>query len=304
MKLFLTSDLHTDIWYSYVIDDRKRIEVDDPDESVAFETLDHIWKLYEYPIDVEGIVVAGDLTNDFQSTCYTLKWLSQKYKSVFFCVGNHDLVVRGGTPSKSNLQFLSSYEKVTNLEKYADSLGNVHLLDSSMVHPGIAGTMGFCDFKSTCSGSFAERMKIQWRRSWFDGKHWRLSDMSPDTVWKASRDSLLDIVRMQPKLILTHYAPIQVGITFDFRNDPGNAFFFFDGSEFFEELDHDTIWLCGHVHEARKAEYVNAKGFKVTILCNPTGYPEDHHKWIYKPDDGGRAVSSCPINIEDFIIEV
>jgi Icc-related predicted phosphoesterase len=304
MRLFLTSDIHTDIWFEYAIADRKRLEPDDPDESVVFETLEHIWNLYRYPTDVDGICVAGDITNDFQSTCSTLAWLSQKYKKVFFCVGNHDLVVRGGTPSKSNLQFMSSFEKVTNLERFADSLGNVHLLDSSMVHPGIAGTMGFCDFKSTCSGDFAERMKIHWRRNWFDGKHWRLDDMNPDFRWNASREAMLNTVRMQPKIMMTHYTPIQAGITFDYRNDPANAFFYFDGTEFFEELDHDTIWLCGHVHDARKAEYVNAKGFKVTILCNPSGYPSDEHKWLYRVDDRGRAISDKPLDQSDFVVDI
>ena len=61
------------------------------------------------------------------------------------------------------------------------------------------------------------------------------------------------------------------------------------------------------MHTAKKMVYTNAKGFKITILCNPNGYPEDSHTWVYEPKMWRgqiRAVNSFKYNNEGFIIEV
>jgi Icc-related predicted phosphoesterase len=306
MRYFVLSDIHTDLWFQFAVD-RKRLECYDPHESVTRETLDYIWKLREYPTDVDGIIVPGDITNDYQSTCYTIKWLSEKYKKVYIVIGNHDMTVRGGTPSQSNLQFLSSYEKVTNIGRYADSLGNCYLLDTSM-RERIAGTMGFADFKCCCpDAAWAERSKLYWKRSWYDGKYWRGKDFNADSLWKAESSRMRTLCLMQPKVMVTHFTPIQLGISFDFRNDPLNALFYFDAREFLEIFDHDAYWLCGHVHEAKRAVYTNAKGFKITILCNPNGYPEESHSWVYEPEMSKgqiRAIPKSEYSNDAFIIEV
>ena len=306
MRYFVLSDIHTDLWFPFAVD-RQRLECYDPHESVTRETLDYIWKLREYPTDVDGIIVPGDITNDYQSTCYTMKWLSEKYKKVYIVIGNHDMTVRGGTPSQSNLQFLSSYEKVTNIERYADSLGNCYLLDTSM-RDRIAGTMGFPDFKCCCPDkAWAERSKLYWKRSWYDGKHWRGKDFNADALWEAESSSMRTLCQMQPKVMVSHYTPIQLGISFDFRNDPNNALFYFDAKEFLEIFDHDAYWLCGHVHEAKRTVYTNAKGFKITILCNPNGYPEEPHSLVYEAETSKgqiRAIPKFEYSNEAFIIEV
>jgi Icc-related predicted phosphoesterase len=306
MRYFVLSDIHTDLWFTFAVD-RQRLECYDPHESVTRETLDYIWKLRDYPTDVDGIIVPGDITNDYQSTCYTIKWLSEKYKKVYIVIGNHDMTVRGGTPSQSNLQFLSSYEKVTNIGRYADSLGNCYLLDTSM-RERIAGTMGFADFKCCCpDAAWAERSKLYWKRSWYDGKYWRGKDFNADSLWKAESSRMRTLCLMQPKVMVTHFTPIQLGISFDFRNDPLNALFYFDAREFLEIFDHDAYWLCGHVHEAKRAVYTNAKGFKITILCNPNGYPEESHSWVYEPEMSKgqiRAIPKSEYSNDAFIIEV
>ena len=305
MKLFAISDIHTDVWFPNAVE-KDRWKIDDPPESASRDTLEYIWNMYEYPLDVDAILVAGDIANDYLTTTYTLKWLSEKYKKVYFVVGNHELCVRGGTPSKSNLQFLNSYEKVTNLGRYADSLGNCYLLDASM-RDGIAGTMGFADFKCCCYDVASEiRMKLAWRRSWFDGKHWRVHSMNPDDIWESERVRMHDLIGGKPKVLVTHYTPIQLGITFDARNDPGNAFFFFDAKEFLEEFEDDAYWVCGHTHYHYKAVYTNAKGAKVTILCNPNGYPESSHTALYAPSEK-RPKTATAIGLtenEHFIIEI
>lgn len=307
MRFFVLSDIHTDLWFPFAVD-RPRWECYDPHESVIQETLDYIWKLREYPTDVDGIIVPGDITNDYQSTCYTIKWLSEKYKKVYIVIGNHDMTVRGNaTPSRSNLPFKSSQEKVDALVEYGRELGNVRVLDK-MLYDDIAGTMGFADFKCCCPDtSWAERMKLYWKRSWYDGKYWRGKNFNADALWEAESRRMRTLCLMQPKVMVTHFTPIQLGISFDFRNDPLNAVFYFDAKEFLEIFDHDAYWLCGHVHEAKSTVYTNAKGFKITILCNPNGYPDDPHTWVYEPETWKgqiRAMKTFEYNNESFIIEV
>ena len=130
-------------------------------------------------------------------------------------------------------------------------------------------------------------------------------DFNADALWEAESRRMRTLCLMQPKVMVTHYTPIQLGISFDFRNDPLNAVFYFDAKEFLEIFDHDAYWLCGHVHEAKRAVYTNAKGFKITILCNPNGYPEDPHRWVYEPEMHRgqlRAMKSFEYNNEAFII--
>ena len=115
MRLFFLSDLHTDFWWPYA-NSRKEYEMPDPPEEVTRKTLEHRWankRLVDlFTTDVDGIIVPGDLGNDWLTSTRTLKWLREKYKKVYFVVGNHDIAVRGGTQSKSNIQFRNSIKKI------------------------------------------------------------------------------------------------------------------------------------------------------------------------------------------------
>ena len=73
--------------------------------------MDWLWKFREYPV-TDALIVAGDIANDYQSYVQTVEWLSKKYKKVYICVGNHDILVRHATPYASNAKFALSEDKL------------------------------------------------------------------------------------------------------------------------------------------------------------------------------------------------
>lgn len=258
MKILALSDIHTDIWFTYAVKPA-RLKCDDPDESVVYDTLEHIWNVENVPVDVDGIIVAGDIGNDYLTTTRTLKWLSEKYNKVWSVAGNHDMVVRGGTPSKSNLQFVSSEQKLQAMIDYTLQLPNYdcYLLNGDK-RLGVAGCMGMCDFQCE-PPHYGLDPYTNWKRNWFDGKHWRYFNQIPQQIWLHYDQMLMNIMQKQPKVVVTHFVPYELGVPHTFRNDPFNYVFYFKGEKYFDELDHDTYWICGHVHGRRQAEYVNSK---------------------------------------------
>src|SRR5574344_611473 len=86
---------------------------------------------------------------------------------------------------------------------------------------------------------------------------------------------MMDIVKQKPKVMVTHFVPYQLGVQYDFRNDPWNYAFYFDAEKYLDEMENDTYWICGHTHGKRMAEHVNSKGNVIHIRCNPFGYPSD-----------------------------
>lgn len=275
MKTVILSDIHVDFWWPQVVD-RSRFSVADPDESVTRETLDYMWKLFSVP-DADAIIVAGDISNDFLSFSYTVKWLSEKYARVIMVIGNHDMIVRGGTVSKSNLRFKTTEQKLAAMKDVCRQFQNVYLLEGAETSPlvkyNIGGCMGMCDFKCN-PPAFGLDPLIRWRRKWFDGKFWRYFDRDPIAIWN-HYDKLMDeLMQFHPKVMVTHFVPFEIGIPENYRLDPLNYVYFFHAEKYLEEMNDDTYWICGHTHVRKRAEYVNSKGNLIHILCNPLGYPE------------------------------
>ena len=301
MKCLVLSDLHPDMWFSYATKP-SRWKQEDPKEDVVFDTLDWMWNTHEIP-STPAILIAGDLANDYLTFTREIKWLSQKYEQVYLTLGNHDLIVRGATPSKSNLQFKSSEEKIAKMKECCSAYPNVHLLDGDVVN-GIGGTMMSCDLK--CENYGGINYTIKWQREWFDGKHWRYMNQSPVDIWKNEEEKMNKIIEQKPKVILGHFAPYEVGVSWEFRNSPHNVFFFFNGSPFFNKLTQETTWVCGHIHDRKICEWENDSGTKIKILCNPFGYPGEGNPYtdytVVK--DGKIERESIKTTQSDFIIEI
>ena len=139
MKAFVLSDIHPDTWFQYA-NKPSALRGDDVKEDVVISTMEYLWKTFDYP-DTDAIVLAGDVANDWLTYTRAVKWLSNKYKEVYMCLGNHDILVRGGTPSRSNLQFKTSEEKIASIQDFCNTLGNVHLLEGR-IFDNMAGCMG------------------------------------------------------------------------------------------------------------------------------------------------------------------
>lgn len=229
MKVLCLSDIHADIWFTHAVKPA-RLKVDDPAEDVVYDTLEYIWDFKDIPLDVDGIIVAGDIGNDYLTTTRTLAWLANKYEKVWAVAGNHDMTVCGGTPSKSNLQFTSSEQKLQAMIDATLKFPNYHcyLLNGDK-RLGVAGCMGMCDFKCE-TPSYGLDPFTNWKRKWYDGKYWRYLSQ-PREIWDHYDKLMTDIVQQKPKVMVTHFVPYQLGVPFEFRNDPWNYVFYFDAEK-------------------------------------------------------------------------
>ena len=178
-------------------------------------------------------------------------------------------------------------------------------MEGDSVYDSIAGCMGMCDFLCEAPSYGLDKF-TKWKRNWYDGKHWRYFNQVPQKIWAHYDRTLTDIVKKKPKVIVTHFVPYELGVAFEFRNDPWNYVFYFNGQKFFEELDDDSYWICGHVHGRRRAEYVNSRGNRIHIICNPLGYPGDVSPYCDLVDYTGEKLERTSITVSnsDFILEI
>lgn len=302
MKYYILSDLHIDFYEAYAVKPA-RYKMADPAEDVTIDTLEYIWNTHFLP-EADAIILAGDYSNDYLRFSRMIPWIAKKYSEVYLVLGNHDLTCRGATDSKSNLQFTSSEQKIAKMKEICDAIPNVHFLDGNIVN-GIGGCMGMCDFKCEAP-TYGLDAFTAWKRNWYDGKHWRYFRQVPTAIWNYQEQLMMNIVKQKPKIMVTHFVPYELGIPFEFRNDPWNYVFYFKGEQFLEEMENDSYWICGHVHGRRMAEYVNSKGNVIHIRCNPFGYPQDGMVFGDIVDYTGEKIerSQTRMTHEDFIIEV
>lgn len=302
MKYYILSDLHIDFYEAYAVKPA-RYKMADPAEDVTIDTLEYIWNTHFLP-EADAIILAGDYSNDYLRFSRMIPWIAKKYSEVYLVLGNHDLTCRGATDSKSNLQFTSSEQKIAKMKEICDAIPNVHFLDGNIVN-GIGGCMGMCDFKCEAP-TYGLDAFTNWKRNWYDGKHWRYFRQVPAAIWNYQEQLMMNIVKQKPKIMVTHFVPYELGVPFEFRVDPWNYVFYFKGEQFLEEMENDSYWICGHVHGRRMAEYVNSKGNVIHIRCNPFGYPQDYMPYCDIVDYTGEKIERTQTRMthEDFIIEV
>ena len=307
MKTLLISDIHVDLWFSSAVAP-ERLKLDDPEADVTTDTLEYMWKFHSIP-ETEAIIIAGDFSNDYLTFTRIIPWLSAKYKKVMLVFGNHDAVVRGGTPSHSNLQFTSTEQKFAHMKDVCRQYDNVTVLDEEETHTrfrdGIGGCMGFCDFQCEAPQYGLDAFS-KWKNYWFDGVHLRYFNQEPAAIWAHYDKAMTDILAAHPKVMVTHFVPYELGVSFEFRNDPWNYVFYFNAKKYLDMMDDNTYWLCGHVHGRRKAEYVNEKGNRIHIVCNPLAYPGERNAYCDVVDYTGDKLvrTSTTVTDDDFIIDL
>lgn len=260
MKALILSDIHIDFQYEYAIFPVK----DDYTDEECLQSFNRWWDMMQFP-EADVLLSAGDFSNDYRTFQQFMKFISGKYKDVYIVLGNHDLVVKGATPSKSNQEFKTSEDKIAAMRAFLEKkCPNVHLLEGDSLN-GIAGCMGMCKLAPTDH--------LRWSRHWFDGAHWKYMDMQPETIWNHYRETMNNLIATRPKVMMTHYAPYEMGVAFEYRLDRNTPFFYFDGKEFLEQMPDDSYWICGHVHNVFSTDYTKENGGIVHIRANPHGYP-------------------------------
>jgi Icc-related predicted phosphoesterase len=302
MTYFIISDLHLEFYERYAVKPA-RLKIADPTEDVTIDTMEYIWNTHFLP-EADAIILGGDYSNDYLRFSRFIPWIAKKYKEVYLVLGNHDLTCRGATDSKSNLQFTSTEQKMAKMKEICDAIPNVHFLEGNIVN-GIGGCMGMCDFKCEVP-SYVLDPFTNWKRKWYDGKTWRYFRQAPGAIWNHYDKMMMDIVKQKPKVMVTHFMPYQLGVSYDFINDPWNYVFYFDAKKYLDEMENDTYWICGHTHGKRMAEYVNSKGNVIHLRCNPFGYPDEYTPDCDILDYTGEKIVRTKVRAEheDFIINI
>lgn len=271
MRIYVTSDVHVDHW------------AQEYEGSAVLETPEKRRAFYEKHIlgkflPADACIIAGDIANDSVNQIEFLKFISERYDDVYVVHGNHDLTV-----NEYEHLYVTSEKRMDAVQNvFKDT--NVHILDTSGCN-GIYGTMGFCDF-SVMSKPFGTHHTPFYRwKKWYDGFMWNYMDQHPKRIRQHYARELTKICKMKPKIVVTHYVPIQFGIPFDYRNSSSNTFFYFDGKKYLDMLPDGAIWVCGHTHTRKQMIYTNASGAHINIMCNAIGYPFDGVYSEFIPND-------------------
>lgn len=279
MTYFFISDLHVDF---YAPLSRKA--------STLEKYFEEFFEKNFLPADV--CCIAGDIANNYFTYVEFLKFIARKYDVVYVCFGNHDIITEHADVYGSDRDFLTSEYKMAYFAEQASCIPNVHLLENDVVN-GIAGCMGMCDFKyrHLPSASEAEN-KIRWRLRWFDGRHWNYKQNNPDAIW-AHYDIMMDsLTKLNPRIMMTHFLPLEIGMSKEYEHDENSNFFYFEGARYLKNLPEGAIWQAGHTHTAIKKKVRDGLGKSHLLLCNPVGYPNEHPFCEYS------------LHREDFLIEL
>jgi Icc-related predicted phosphoesterase len=301
MKYLVLSDVHAD--FNFELFQQKLgfpALKDDWEDDEAEKAFQEWYDVYKIP-SADGIIIAGDISNDYRSFKQFINFISKKYKEVILTLGNHDLVVKGGTCSKSNQEFINSEGKIKKMIEYCSKFNNVHFLEGN-TYKDFAGCMGMCDFEADANPLYKHNLPLMWRNNWFDGCYWNYFNQQPAVIWDHYEKMMMDLVKKQPKVMITHFCPIELGISWEYRNNVMNPMFYFVGKKFLDEMADGSIWICGHIHTNATTVYTNAKGNKITIMARPNGYPGESPKDGYTWTSG--TYLSQHYTWDDYFIEV
>lgn len=174
----------------------------------------------------------------------------------------------------------------------AEKIPNIHLLENRIVG-GVAGCMGMCDFKYKHIPAATETTnKILWATRWFDGIHWKYMQNNTGKLWRHYDRAFRTLSAKRPKIMMSHFLPLEFDMPKRYKQDPCSNFFYFHGAKYLEKMDDGSIWQAGHTHIAIRREYTDPLGKKHLLLCNPVGYPEENPYVEYG------------LKREDFLVEV
>lgn len=282
MKYFVMSDIHID----FFVDLWKNNKEWGPkgDTKVYENVVPCYEKFYEMFMesDSENLIVAGDIANDYYNQVNFINFISRKYNNVYITFGNHDLGVKGATFGNGN-PFKTSEERMSTVMMEFKDNPHVHIMESPEMVNNICGCMGMCDFHILPNQWVTTPSLIyKWRKEWYDGRVWRYMTspngymMNPIGIWCKYKDMMMECVKKHPKIMITHFAPIEMGVCRYFESADSTAFFYFEGKQFLDEMEDGSYWICGHVHNAFKTDYVNSKGNTIHILSMPNAYPGEN----------------------------
>ena len=279
MKYFFISDLHVDFYVPMT-----------QNESALRKYFEIFFERNFLPAD--ACCIAGDIANDSFTYLKFLEFINDKYSKVYACLGNHDIITEIPSSFNEDHKFATSESKIDYIFTEVTKLKNIHLLENS-IFDGVAGCLGMCDFKYKHSPNASETLnKMLWATRWFEGRHWNYMKNNTSHLWKHYDKVFRNLSKQRPKIMMSHFLPLEFGMSERYRNDPCSNFFYFHGAPYLESLDEGSIWQAGHTHIAIKRKYTDSKGKQHLLLCNPVGYPDE------------TPYAEYGLNKDDFFIEI
>ncbi|MCQ2106593.1 MAG: metallophosphoesterase [Fibrobacter sp.] len=243
-------------------------------------------------LPADACCIAGDISNNYFTYVEFLKFIAEKYRQVYVCLGNHDVICEREGIFGVDRDFPTSESKIAYYLEEAAKIPNVHLLENSRIG-NVAGCLGMCDFTYRHRpDASVEEYKFLWKARWFDGRHWNYKDNDTDALWAHYKAVMNDLTAARPKVMMTHFLPMEFGMAEMYLTNPNSTYFFFQGDEFLRNLDDGSIWQAGHTHSAIKRVVCDSLGKSHLLLCNPVGYPNEH------------PYEENSLKREDFLLEI
>jgi UDP-2,3-diacylglucosamine pyrophosphatase LpxH len=271
MKTLFVSDLHLDS-YTCLTDN----------EEILCAAFAVFACRYLTPADV--LCIAGDLADYEGLEVAFLKFVSTMYREVYFVHGNHDLVVKRQYPGR---RFATSEERKAYVLERVSGCRNVHVLDGEVSGDGlVGGTMGMCDLSYRPEDQMEFDACGFWASTWFDGRTWNYCNQVLPDIMRREFGNLERICMAKPKIVMTHFCPMQMGVADEYKSDPKTAMFYFEAKKYLDMLDDGTIWVCGHTHGQHDVTHVNSNGKRIRIVCNPLGGPDEKNAFALCRDAG------------------
>ena len=275
MKTLFISDLHLDS-YACLTDNEEILQT-------AYALF-----VYRYLSSADVLCIAGDLADYESLEVAFLKFVSPLYKKVYFVHGNHDLVVKRQYPGR---RFDTSEERKEYVRASLERYRNVTILDGDVTKDGfVGGSMGMCDLSYRPPDQESFDACGFWAKTWFDGRTWNYCNQVLPDIMRKEFGNLEKVCAAKPRIVMTHFCPIQMGVSDEYKSDPKTAMFYFEASRYLDMLDDGTIWVCGHTHGQHDVTHVNSRGNRIRILCNPLGGPDEKNAFALCREAGAYLV--------------
>ena len=229
MTYYFISDLHVDFYVSPVF---RTIAILRKNFEVFFE---------RNFLPADACCIAGDIANDYFNYVEFLKFIAEKYDTVYVCFGNHDIITEHLGEFGSDRDFLTSESKIKYFLAEAGKIPHLQLLENRIADD-VAGCMGMCDFKYKHSPAASEMAnKILWATRWFDARHWKYMQNNADKLWRHYDSVFRKLTARRPKIMMSHFLPLEFEMPERYRQDPCSNFFYFHGEEYLENLGIHTL---------------------------------------------------------------
>lgn len=220
------------------------------------------------------LVIAGDLGHYNSQNYKLLEKLKKHYKYIVIVPGNHDYYLISKS-IKAKYKY-NSLNRLHEMKLMTAQLTGVFFLDGDHVElDGIifGGCGMWYDFEYGLQVLNADWDHIfkNWKSKSNDSV---LIEGSPRLVKDMFQQekSKLQKALIKADVIVTHVSPDWSAIAADNENEIWNSYYYFDGQEFFKNIN-ERIWCSGHVH--KRFDY---KKYGCRFLNASLGYPDENKK--------------------------